>query len=589
MAHKHDSGFLAAFALGAGCVALLVASGCGRNVEPADLVLLHGKIVTVDPDHPQAQALAARDGIIVAVGSDDDMQAYVGERTRTVDLQGRLTIPGMIEGHGHFSSFGSSLLNVDLLGAHTWDEAVGRVAAAVAQAEPGEWILGRGWHQEKWDVRPSPDVEGYPTHESLSRATANNPVILRHASGHAAIVNAEAMQRAGIHESTPDPDGGKVLRDLRGRPTGVLRETAQQIAQVAYADAQSKRTPAELRARAERELVLANAGCLENGITSFQDAGSTFEDVDLMRELCEDGRLTVRLWVMLREGNGRLRARLPRYRIIGAANHHLTVRALKRSIDGALGSHSAWLLEPYADQPLSTGLNTAALDSLQDLARIAIDNDFQLCVHAIGDRGNRETLDLFERAFALHPEKSALRWRIEHAQHLNRNDIPRFGALGVIAAMQGIHCPSDAPWVTLRLGAERAEEGAYVWRKLIDSGARIGNGTDVPVEKIDPIASFYASVSRMTNSGERFYPEQCMSRMEALESYTIHNAYAAFEEHLKGTLTPGKLADITVLSRDILTIPEAQIPATRVDMTIVGGELLYERQADPVPNLEAAR
>jgi predicted amidohydrolase YtcJ len=560
--------------------ALLVAglsTGCGAGVEPADLVLLNGKIVTVDADRPEAQALAARDGIIVALGTNEQIREYQGEHTRVLDLQGRLTIPGLIEGHGHFDSFGASLINVDLKSVRTWDEAVDRVATAASQAQPGEWILGRGWHQEKWDARPAQNVEGYPTHESLSRATPHNPVILRHASGHAAIVNAETMRRAGIHEATPDPEGGKILRDLHGRATGVLRETAQGLAQIAYREAQSQLSEAERAERAEREMQLANAGCLQNGITSFQDAGSSFEDVDLMRRMYEDGRISVRLWVMLRESNGRLRARMQRYRLIGAANNHLTVRAFKRSIDGALGSHGAWLLEPYADQPQSFGHNTAALDSLEDLARMAIENDFQLCVHAIGDRGNRETLDLFQRAFESHPEKTDVRWRVEHAQHLSRDDIPRFGKLGVIAAMQGIHCTSDAPWVALRLGAERAEAGAYVWRKLIDSGARICNGTDVPVEDIDPIASFYASVARLTPASERFYPDQSMTRMEALESYTINAAYAAFEDDIKGSLTPGKLADIVVLSQDILTIPEAQIPETQVDVTIIGGQVLYER------------
>ena len=558
-------------------LAVLLASAHGRSDEPAELLLLNGKIVTVDPEQPQVQALAARDGVIVALGTDDEMQAYRGAQTTVLDLGGRLTIPGLIEGHGHFRSYGRSLINVDLNGARTWDEAVQRVAAAAQTMQPGEWILGRGWHQEKWDVRPSPHVEGYPTHQSLSQATPNNPVLLRHASGHAAIANAEAMQRAGIHEATPDPQGGRILRDLRGRATGVLRETAQSLAQVAYEAEQEKLTDAERLARAEREMMLANAGCLENGITSFQDAGSPFEDVDVMHALCEDGRIDVRLWVMLRESNARLRARLPRYRIIGGSNDHLTVRALKRSIDGALGSHGAWLLEPYADQPHSIGHNTADLDSLEDLARMAIENDFQLCVHAIGDRGNRETLDLFQRTFEAHPQKSDLRWRVEHAQHLSPADIPRFGRLGVIASMQGIHCTSDAPWVLLRLGEERAQSGAYVWRQLIDSGARICNGTDVPVESIDPIASLYASIARRTSKGERFYPEQSMTRMEALQSYTLNNAYAAFEDDIKGSLTPGKLADIVVLSQDILTVPEEQIPATRVDVTIVGGQIVFER------------
>jgi predicted amidohydrolase YtcJ len=554
-----------------------VAPAGAQSVEPADLLLVNGKIVTVDAEKREAQALSVRDGRIVSVGTTEEIEAFRGEETTTIDLQGRLVIPGIVEAHGHFASLGSALLNVDLNAVRTWADAVERVAAAAAEAEPGEWILGRGWHQEKWEERPSPNVEGYPIHESLSEATPDNPVLLRHASGHASIVNEAAMRASGIHESTPDPPGGKILRDMQGHPTGVLRETAQALAQLAYAQAQERLTEQEREARARREMQMANAECLANGVTSFQDAGSSFETVDRMLRMYEADELDVRLWVMLRETNGRLRARMDRYRILGGADEHLTVRAIKRSIDGALGSHGAWLLEPYSDQPTSTGHKTTDLDSLADAAQLALEKGFQVCVHAIGDRANRETLDLFERTFERNPGNSDLRWRVEHAQHLSRDDIPRFAALGVIPSMQGVHCTSDGPWVPLRLGDARAAEGAYVWRKLIESGALICNGTDVPVEKIDPIANFYATVTRRSPNGEVFYAEQRMTRMEALESCTLGAAYAAFEEEIKGSLSVGKLADIVVLSHDMLTIPEAEILDTRVDFTIIGGEVEYVR------------
>ena len=293
--------------------------------------------------------------------------------------------------------------------------------------------------------------------------------------------------------------------------------------------------------------------------------------------MVDEGALGVRLWVMVREGNEAEAPKLARYRMIDYGNAHLTVRAIKRQIDGALGSRGAWLLEPYSDKPDSTGLNTTPVDSIRETARLAIANGYQLCVHAIGDRANRETLNIYEEAFKADPARKDLRWRIEHAQHLNASDIPRFGQLGVIASMQGIHCTSDAPYVTARLGAKRAEEGAYVWEKLMKSGAVVSNGTDAPVEDVNPIASYYATVSRKTKDGTVFYPDQRMSRMEALKSYTLNGAYAAFEEGTRGSLKPGKYADLVVLSRDILTMPEDEIATARVVYTIVGGKVRYQQ------------
>jgi predicted amidohydrolase YtcJ len=316
---------------------------------------------------------------------------------------------------------------------------------------------------------------------------------------------------------------------------------------------------------------------LAKGVTSFHDAGSDFETVDLLREMADDGALGVRLYVMIRTSNDELAEKLADYPLVGYADHHLTVRALKRSIDGALGPHGAWLLEPYSDMPESRGLNTATVESVTETARLAMLHDFQLNVHAIGDRANRETLDIFERAFRDDPPEADRRWRVEHAQHLHPDDIPRFADLGVIASMEGIHATSDAPWVVPRLGEQRAREGAYVWRTLMESGAVVTNGTDAPVEDVDPLASFYATVTRKTKDGTAFYPEQRLTRAEALQTYTINGAYAAFEENIKGTLTPGKLADITVLSKDILTVPEEEILTTDVVYTIVGGEVRYRR------------
>jgi predicted amidohydrolase YtcJ len=556
---------------------LLVLAGCGAGADAADLVLLHGKLVTMDDSMPLARALAARDGRIVAVGSDDEIEAYVGPDTEVIDLEERLAIPGFIEGHAHFTGLGQSLMNLRLGDAETWEEVVATVGEAVRAAAPGQWIVGRGWHQDKWAHTPTGAVEGYPLHHRLSEVAPDNPVWLRHASGHASIANAKAMELAGIERGTADPPGGHILRDASGEPTGVLRETASGLVGRAYQVAQQGRSAEELRAEQRRAVELAAGECLSKGVTSFQDAGSSFETVDLLREMADAGELDLRLWVMLRVGNDDLEARIADYRLIDHADHRLTVRAIKRSLDGALGSHGAWLLEPYVDLPDSSGLNTLPLDDLERTAQIAVENDFQLCVHAIGDRANRETLDLFQQTFEAHADKSDLRWRVEHAQHLHPDDIPRFAELGVIASMQGVHCTSDGPWVPDRLGMQRSEEGAYVWRSLWDSRAVVTNGTDAPVEDVDPIQSFYATVSRRMADGEVFFPEQKLSRDKALRSYTINAAHAAFEEQSKGSLSPGKLADIVVLSQDIMTIAEEAIPDTQVLYTIVGGEVVYRR------------
>jgi predicted amidohydrolase YtcJ len=550
-------------------------AGCSERPEPADLILVNGKLVTVDEATPEAQALAAREGVIVAVGSTAEIERYRGPDTEVIDLGGKLAIPGFIEGHAHFTGLGRSLMIVELRTARTWEEVVERVAGAVAEAEPGEWISGRGWHQEKWDAAPEPAVEGYPTHELLSRAAPDNPVMLRHASGHASMVNAKAMELAGITAASPDPPGGKILRDAGGRPTGLLRETADDSVAEALARSEAGRSAEQIEALARKEIELASEECLSKGVTSFQDAGSSFKTIERIRAMAEEGRLGPRLWVMIGEGNDRLEQAADGYPIVGAAGGMLTVRAIKRSFDGALGSHGAWLLEPYSDLPETVGLNTIPVASLEEAARIAIDHGLQLCVHAIGDRANREALDVFERAFDANPDKKDLRWRVEHAQHLDPGDIPRFAALGVVASMQGIHCTSDGPWVPQRLGEERAAEGAYMWRALLDSGAIVSNGTDAPVEDVDPIASFYASVTRRMADGREFYAEQRMSREEALRSYTISAAHAAFEEEIKGSLTEGKLADVTVLSRDIMTVPEEEILDAEVVFTIVGGKVAY--------------
>jgi predicted amidohydrolase YtcJ len=546
--------------------------------EPADLVLRNGKIVTVDERNPVAESLAARGGKIVAVGSAVDIAKLIGPKTQVIDLKGQMAMPGFIESHGHFTGLGQSKMMLDLTTAKTWDEIIAHVEEAAKKTPEGEWIVGRGWHQDKWSNKPEPNVDGYPVHTKLSAVSPKHPVLLTHASGHATFANAEAMRLAEVTSQTKNPSGGEIVKDSQGNAIGVFRETAAGIVSRARTRAESGRTAKQRQDDLHKAIALASDECLANGVTSFQDAGSSFDVIDTFKELANLGKLKVRLWVMVRAGKAALEKLLPQYLILGLGDWFLTVRAIKVTLDGALGAHGAWLLEPYNDLPLSTGLNTVPVASLQKTAELAAKNNFQLCVHAIGDKANRETLNVFEDAFKKYPTPQSRRWRVEHAQHLHPDDIGRFAKLGVIASMQGIHCTSDAVYVVKRLGTRRAEEGAYVWQSLLKSGAIICNGTDVPVEAVSPIKSFYASVTRKLANGATFLPEQKMTREQALKSYTLHAAYAAFEEEIKGSLTPGKLADITVLSRDIMTVPDEQILGTEVVYTIVGGKVVFERK-----------
>jgi predicted amidohydrolase YtcJ len=548
--------------------------GGTAQAPPADLVLTNGRIVTVDDARPEAEAIAISKDRIQALGTAAEIKPMIGPNTQVIDLHGQLAIPGFIESHGHFTGVGGAQLQLNLMNVDSWDKIVAMVAEAVSHAKPGQWIYGGGWHQEKWTARPVPNVEGFPTHASLDQVSPNNPVLLEHASGHAAFANGKAMELSGIRRPTESPAGGEILRDANGDATGLMRETAQGL--IKRGAGAPALTPAETEARAREVLDLASKEVLSKGITTFEDAGSPLSTIDLMKKMVDEGTIGVRLWVMVRQANAAIAPKLAQYKMIDYGEGHLTVRAIKKQIDGALGSRGAWLLAPYADKPGSSGLETTPVAEIDETARIAMQSGFQLCVHAIGDRANRETLDIFERAFKANPGKKDLRWRVEHAQHISAPDIPRFGKMGVIASMQGIHCTSDAPYVLERLGATRAQEGAYVWQKLMKTGALIANGTDAPVEDVDPIPNYYASVSRKLKDGKVFFADQRMSRMEALKSYTINGAYAAFEEGNRGSLEPGKYADVTVLSKDILKIPEDEIPTAKVTYTIVGGKVLYK-------------
>ncbi len=561
-------------------VCLLLISGCAPLPVPvsgpsqkADMVIHRGTIYTMDEKMPTAEAVAVINGQIAFVGSNDEVKGWIGDQTEVIDLEGKTMTPGLIESHGHFMSLGYSKMRLDLSEVKNYDELVERVAKAVGQAEPGEWIRGRGWHQSKWDSPAGPMVHGFQTHQALSSVSPDNPVYLSHASGHASFANAKAMEIAGVTSVTPSPEGGEIIKDAEGNPTGIFVERAGGLI--------SKHIPESTPEGNRKALELAIQECIENGLTGFHDAGAGGGTIELYKEFLNAGKLKIRLYVMLAGRNEKLLeewfANGPE---VGLGNNFLTIRAIKLVADGALGSRGAWLLEPYTDRPGHTGHATISMDYVYRVSRDGLNNGFQVCVHAIGDRANREVLDQFEKAFNEGKTDKDHRFRIEHTQHISAQDIPRFAELGVIAAMQGIHMASDIPWGIDRLGPERIAEGAYVWQKLLQTGAKVINGTDAPVEPVNPIASFYASVTRRTLKGaqdEWFHPEQKMSREEALRSYTLDAAYGAFEEDIKGSIEVGKVADFTILSQDIMKVPDDQLLDTQIEYTIIDGKIVYRR------------
>ena len=553
------------------------ATESASSAEAADLVIKNAKVYTVNKNQPEAEALAVKDGRIIFVGSNTDAKKYTGDKTEVIDAKGQFVMPGFIEGHGHIHGLGLSLTILNLMNVKNWDEIVAMVAEAVRKAKPGDWIIGRGWHQEKWNPAPARNYLGYPYHEELDKVSPNNPVYLSHASGHSAYVNAKALELAGINSSTKNPAGGDIVKDKDGRIVGVLAETAQGLANRAYSAWENQRPKQERFTKWAESIRIAEEDCLKKGITSFQDAGSSFEQVEGMKKLAKEGKLNIRHWLMVREDNSSLRAHANVFPIINEGNGYLTVKAVKVSLDGALGSYGAWLLEPYTDRPGWVGNNTVDIDSLKAIADFCWKNNVQLCVHAIGDRANRELIDIYAAQIANDKSKDH-RWRVEHAQHVNPTEIPRFKEWNVIASMQGIHCTSDAPFVPKRLGAKRSEEGAYVWQSFLKAGVVVNNGTDTPVEDEDPVANFYASVTRKLKDGSEFYPAQKMTREQALYSYTMANAYAAFQEKEKGSLEVGKYADIVILSNDLINCKDEDIKNTKIVTTIVGGKVKYKGQ-----------
>lgn len=560
------------------CILTIISLACS-NQEKADLVIKGGTIYTADAKNSTVEAVAIKANKIVAVGSAADIEKFIGEKTKVVDLEGKIMTPGFIEGHGHIMGVGYNELNLDLMNVKSYEEMVEKVREAVAKAQPGQWILGRGWHQDKWDVKPDKMVKGFQTHQLLSEASPNNPVFLRHASGHAAIANAKAMELAGVNQLSKEAlnqasgDGGEIIKDELGNPTGIFNERAMTLI--------ASKIPENTAETDKQALELAIKACWRNGITSFHDAGASRENIALFQSFQRENKLGVRLYPMLTGWDLDYVYEFFEKGPILDNTNFLSVRSVKLNCDGALGSRGAWLLEPYTDRTDFSGMATYSMDTVLKVSRKALAAGFQVCAHAIGDRANQEILNRYEQAFTENPEKAKdHRFRIEHAQHLHPNDIGRFAKLGVIPAMQAIHMSSDRPWAIDRLGEKRIKEGAYMWQSLLTSGAVIVNGTDAPVEPLTPIPSFYASVSRMTLKGEPeggYEPEEKMTREQALRSYTIDAAFGEFAEKVKGSIEVGKLADFTVFSKDIMKVSEKEILEAEVMMTVVDGKIVYKK------------
>ena len=542
--------------------------------QKADMIIHNGMIYTMNDLNPTAEAVAVSSGKIIALGKYTDLDPLITPRTKIINLRGATMTPGIIEGHGHFYGLGLAKMQLDLSKTESYQDLIDMVSDAVENSKPGEWILGRGWHQSKWSDDKSDFVKGFQTHERLSEISPNNPVWLKHASGHAGFANQKAMDIAGVNKETEFGFGGEIIKDLSRKPTGVFNERAQGLI--------SEKVENNLGEESDlRAIELAVKASLENGVTSFHDAGIGRRTIEVLREAINKDILKVRIYAMLTSRDTTLLNEwYKKGPEIGTGGDLLTIRSIKINADGALGSRGAWLIDEYSDRPGHYGMPTQSMDYVYSVAKQGIKTGFQVNSHAIGDKANREILNEYEKVFNEHPELAIdHRWRIEHAQHVAPDDIPRFGRLKVIPSIQGIHMSSDRPWAINRLGQKRIEESAYVWRDLINHGAVLINGSDVPVEPIDPIASFYASTTRKTLKGLPdfgYEPKQKMTRIEALKSYTINAAYGAFEDQIKGSIEIGKYADFTVFSQNLITIPEEKILDTKVLYTIVNGVVEYK-------------
>ena len=538
-------------------------------VDPADLVFKNGNIYTANESMPQAQAIAVKGDRIVFVGSNGEAQKYVGKATRVVDLHGNTVLPGMTDSHQHLSGVGFREMTLNLEGITSLEDFLAKVKTRVDQAKPGEWVTGRGWIETHW----KPPV--FPTRTDLDRVAPNNPLILTRADGHASVVNSAALKLAGVDRDTKNPFGGEISKDKEtGEPNGMLLDAAQGLAR--------RRIPPTSPEDEERAIVLGVKRDIELGWTQIQDAGGSYGDVDLYKKLYGAGAIKLRIYKAVYGPGINANRLLSEGPIIGAFQDRFNVRTIKVVSDGALGSRGAALLEPYSDAPDTSGFLTVKAEELRPMLVEALRKGIQVETHAIGDRANRFILDEYETALqAVAPDArkvSEPRWRVEHAQIVNPADIPRFAKLGIIPSMQPSHAIGDLFFAPSRLGLARLP-GAYAWQSFIKSGVVVPGGSDAPVERGEPMIEFYAAVARKDQKGfstEGWHPEEAVTRAQALKMLTIWPAYAAFEEKLRGSIEAGKLADLTILSADIMKIPELEILKTRCVMTVINGEIVYE-------------
>jgi predicted amidohydrolase YtcJ len=529
----------------------------------ADLVFKNGKVLKLDDKMGIAEAVAVKGGKVIGVGSSIDINKYIGEETKVFNLEGRLLMPAFVESHAHFYSLGKSLFQLNLVGTESAEEIAMMVKKAADEVPAGQWVLGRGWDQNDWKVKKFPD------HVILDKASPENPVILRRIDGHAAWVNGAALQIAEITKDTKDPEGGEILRDAGGNPTGVLIDNAINLVSKLV----EKPSPEEKK----RYLLSAQVHCFKYGITTFHDMGISTEMLQFLKGLYKEGELKIRLYEMISVENADWKKEAEKGPQIGLFDNRLTVRGVKAFVDGALGSRGALLFEPYSDRPGATGLQVISDEKLVEIAKACKKHNMQLSIHAIGDKGNHKVLDIYEKTIGQDRE-GKYRWRIEHAQILDPKDIKRFGELGVVPSMQPTHCTSDMPWAGDRLGSERLN-GAYAWKSLLDAGVEyIPGGSDAPVESVNPLYGIYAAVTRKDQKGHPgngWFPGQCLKRKQAIKMFTSWGAWVGFEEDIKGKIEQGYLADFIILDRDITEIPEEKILETKVLKTFLGGEEVY--------------
>ncbi|HJS22916.1 MAG TPA: amidohydrolase [Pyrinomonadaceae bacterium] len=550
-------------------VLLLVLMPAPAPVQSAaDIVFKNGNVYTANDKSPKAQAIAVKDDKIVFAGNNAAAQKYVGPNTRVVDLKGSTVLPGFTDSHQHLSGVGQREMTLNLEGTTSLEDFLAKVKARVDQTKPGDWVTGRGWIETHW----KPPV--FPTRWDLDKVSPNNPVILGRADGHGAVANSAALKLAEINKDTPNPFGGEISKDKQsGEPNGMLLDSAQGIVR--------RRVPPTTPEEAERAVVLGVKRNIELGWTQIQDAGGSYADVDIFKKLYEAGTIKLRIYKAVHGPGASATRLLDGGAIVGAYGNRFTFRTIKVVSDGALGSRGAALNEPYSDATDTSGFLTVKAEELRPMLVQALRNGIQVETHAIGDRANRFVLDEYEAAFKAVPAAERKitdpRWRIEHAQIVNPADIPRFAKLGVIPSMQPSHAIGDLFFAPSRLGIKRLQ-GSYAWESFIKSGVIVPGGSDAPVERGEPMIEFYAAVARKDQkgfSGEGWHPEEAVTRAQALKMFTIWPAYAAFEEKLRGTIEVGKLADLTILSADIMTIPAPEILKTRCVMTVINGEIVW--------------